>query len=219
MESSKPNPAISRRILVVEDERFTSSLIVELLGQNGFVVKSVASAVEAKRAVASFDPDALIVDIELGGGPTGLELISALNRSNPDLSFVILSNFRPTASEIAALERTSYLSKREASDVESLVAAIESVLRDSNPKSELASTGELGKLTRSQLAVLRLIAQGLNNAEIAKRRNCSQRAVEQLVARIYEALGIVGDGRSTLRVQATRIYAREAGLPSDRPIR
>ena len=46
------------RILIVEDEGFTSGLLCAALKGAGFDVHSASSAAEARRAVADFDPDA-----------------------------------------------------------------------------------------------------------------------------------------------------------------
>ena len=46
-----------RRVLIVEDEGFTSGLLCAALKGAGFDVYSASSAAEARRAVADFDPD------------------------------------------------------------------------------------------------------------------------------------------------------------------
>jgi DNA-binding NarL/FixJ family response regulator len=214
-ESSLSSP-VARKLLVVEDESFIQSLIAGVLDRAGFEIRTCANAVEAKRLVKSFDPDALVVDIELESGPSGLELIAALNRTHPHLGFVVLSSFRPTASDLAALRRTRYLSKKDANDVDALLQEVEAVLTTQDLKSSEnpVAGGLLAKLTPTQLDVLKLVAQGYSNAEIAQRRGSSLRGVEQLIARTYEVLGLSRDGKSALRVQATRIYASEAGMPS-----
>jgi len=64
----------------------------------------------------------------------------------------------------------------------------------------------LPALTRNQAAVLRLVANGLSNEQIAKSRNKSNRAVELTITRLYAALGV--DRRSALnsRVAASLMY-------------
>lgn len=211
-------PEISaRRVLVVEDEVFINSLLVQALNQAGFEAQGVSSAVEAKRAVARFDPDAMIVDIELGEGPSGLELIAALSRSNPAIAFVVLSSFRPTAADLNELKEVAYLSKKEVVDSQVLVNTLDLALKGLlSAEAKSSKSSSLAGLTKIQLETLKLIAQGYSNADIAKLRNSTLRAVELLISRIYEALGLNAiESHGSQRVKAARIYIKEAGLPTE----
>lgn len=207
----------ARRVLVVEDEVFINSLLVQALNQAGFEAEGVSSAVEAKRAVARFDPDAMIVDIELGDGPSGLELIASLSRSNPGLAFVVLSSFRPTAGDLNDLKDIAYLSKKEVVDSQVLVKTLDSALKGLlSDEAKSLKSSPLSVLTKLQLETLKLIAQGHSNSEIAKLRKSTVRAVELLVSRIYDALGLSNeDSHGSQRVKAARIYIKEAGLPTE----
>jgi DNA-binding CsgD family transcriptional regulator len=51
-------------------------------------------------------------------------------------------------------------------------------------------------LSKSQLALVNLIAEGLSNTEIAAARGCTIRAVENLIARTMEKLGLDGERNS-----------------------
>jgi len=217
MSNQQEPRTIARKVLVVEDETFVNSLLVQVLIQAGFQAEGCSSAVEAKRAVARFDPDAMIVDIELGEGPSGLELISSLNRTNPDIAFVVLSSFRPTAADLNDLKDVAYLSKREAVDSDVLIKTLDLALKGTLSPTPLPETPNLlSKLTKTQLEVLKLISQGYSNAEIARRRGSTLRAVELLISRTYEALGLSDEeSHGAPRVKAARIYIREAGLPME----
>ena len=97
-----------------------------------------------------------------------------------------------------------------------LVAAIEASLDDAaEPVTVNAEPGDetFGALSAQQMAVLRLIAEGCSNAEIAERRGITVRSAERLVSRTFTALGIVDDVRINPRVAATRMYVREFGVP------
>lgn len=203
----------SRKVLVVDDEPIIRNLIAERLEQSGFQAFVAPDALSAKRIVLKDDPDALVVDLDLGDGPSGTELISALNALNPALGFVLLTNYTPTAFELKSAKHIEYLNKRDVSDVEIIVAAINRVLRDGQ-KQVLPDPGQtrLGRLTVGQLDVLKLLARGMTNQQIAAERGVGVRAVEQTIHRIYSALGIgTGKGNSS-RVTAARIYSSEMGL-------
>jgi DNA-binding NarL/FixJ family response regulator len=68
-------------------------------------------------------------------------------------------------------------------------------------------------LTIAQVEALRLVAQGYTNAEIAKRRNTSVRAVEQLLGAVFSTLQIDVDGPINPRVEAVRRFISAAGTP------
>jgi DNA-binding response OmpR family regulator len=82
-----------RRVLVVEDEALLRSLLEANLLSQGFDVQVAEDAMSATKTVASFDPDVLVVDIDLGEGLNGLELVSALGRADSTRGYVILSNY------------------------------------------------------------------------------------------------------------------------------
>ena len=205
-----------RFVLVVEDEKLTRSLIVEMLESAGFQVRGCASAAEALRECRYFDPDAVVTDIDLGAGPSGLDLVETLARTAPHVSVLVLSNYPILRQHPVHKERKlAYLDKRHVDGSRELVAALEAVLRDD--KAMVQASGEAGaalaRLSAPQLETLRLMAEGYSNAEIAARRGISKRANESLIRRMIATLGIVPDERMNPRVQAVRLYFRSTGLP------
>jgi len=206
-----------RRVLIVDDEPMIRLLLQERLETMGYEVETAADALSAKRAVAKFDPDALVVDLDLGDGPTGPELIAALEAINPALGFVLLTNYVPTPGELKAARRLAYLNKRDVEDVQMVAEAVNSVLRlteGSRAEAAAAATtnNPLAALTKGQLAILELIAKGLSNSEIARTRSVGIRSVEQAIYRLYKSLGINRDGTQNPRAVAARIYSANHGL-------
>jgi DNA-binding NarL/FixJ family response regulator len=61
------------------------------------------------------------------------------------------------------------------------------------------------------LAVLRLLAEGHSNQEIAKRASLSVKSVERWLERIYREMKLDTDGSVNLRVAAVRRYLKETG--------
>lgn len=210
--------SFKRKVLVVDDEPIIRNLIAERLDQSGFQAFSAADALSAKRVVLREDPDALVVDLDLGDGPSGTELITALNAINPALGFVLLTNYTPTASELKSARHIEYLNKRDVSDIEIIVGALNRVLRDGEKQvlPDITQT-RLGKLTQGQLEVLRLLSRGLTNQQIAQERGVGLRAIEQTIHRIYNTLGVGTTGGNSSRVTAARIYASEMGLRQGKP--
>ena len=205
-----------RRVLIVEDERFTRSALVEVLGHAGFSVADAHNAVTAKRAIDQFDPDAMIVDIELGEGPSGLDLITAVQKTHRHIAIVLLSNYVPTVADMETLRRVAYLSKRDSADVEKLLAALEDVLHDVDPadKYPVTQPSRLAGLTRNQMEILRMLASGATNHDIATQREVSVRAVEKALERLYTALDLPRDGRTNRRFLAAAMYSNTVGKRS-----
>ena len=208
-------PAYERRLIIVDDEPIIRSLLAQRLSELGFEAHTAPDALTAKRMFQKVDPDAMIVDLDLGDGPSGTDLIAALSEQNPAVGFVLLTNYTPTPSEMKSAPHMAYLSKRDVEGIDLVVAALNSVMRDDERSAERFAPGRLGALaalTNKQLEVLELVAKGLSNSEIAKHRNLGIRAVEQTIHRIYAALNIQDDGTTSPRVLAARMFSTEKGL-------
>lgn len=206
-----------RRVILVEDEAMSRTLLGNVLTSAGFEVESCASTHEAMSAFKWFDPDALVTDIDLGSGPSGLDLVVAMAKIAPYLGVVILSNYTITPDyRHAALGRAAYIHKQSLTDSQILVDALEEILHDRSDRLALSSTSgtRLSVLTPPQVQVLRMVAEGLNNDEIARRRQTSLKSVENMFTRIIAALGIEAGATGNARVLATRIYIEEAGMPT-----
>jgi DNA-binding NarL/FixJ family response regulator len=201
-----------RRIVVVDDEAIIRTLVAERLEKFDFQCFIAGDALTAKKLVLKHDPDALIVDLDLGDGPSGTELISALAEINSSLGFVLLTNYIPAQNEMKVAKNLRYVSKKEVTNIEILVEALESVLRYGQRDLEALTPGALSKLTKGQLEILGLLSKGLSNAEISAQRKVGLRAVEQSIRRIYQALGLTNKKGHSNRVSAARIYSSEMGL-------
>lgn len=211
MGNPKPETT-SRHILIVEDEPLLRDLIARSMESKGFVVTTAANATDAKRAIKTVDPDALVVDIELGPGPTGLDLAEVISRQRPDIGIVFLTNLpdpRFGSSDSKTITKNqAYIRKGAIESSSDLIDALEAVLRDRVTKEyrhDLASNRPLSNLSQRQIATLRLVAEGKTNQQIADLRGTSTRAVESMLSRIFEAMNI--DPRSSNpRVEAVNRY-------------
>lgn len=205
--------------MVVEDNQFMRALITELLEKQGFEVQAVDTTSAAVKLAASFDPDAAILDVELGTGPNGFDLARILRESNPEIGLLFLTNI-PEPKTIGVDNRSipkdaAYLVKESVGNIELLLKAIKASLRG-RVGAELRQDREvhsLSNLSRSQLDLLHMAALGLSNTEIAQRRGTTVRAVENLFKRAIDAAGIeVGPGEHG-RVLAVRKYIETVVLP------
>ena len=203
----------------MEDHALMRSLVVDAFGQRGFDAAAAASAVDALELAETADPDLLVTDIDLGSRPNGVELATILRRRAPYLAVLFLSNLSRDAAATQArstVEGASFVNKAAIESVEDLVDAAEAVLADRPVVQERTGTdarSRLLRLTAGQLETTRLLAAGLSNAEIARRRDVTVRAVEKSVERVFQALGLAGGERTTPRVAAATLYTSTFGDP------
>jgi len=209
--ASKNNGQV-RHVLVVEDEPLLRDLLAKTLESHGFVVTTAANATDAKRAVKTADPDAMLVDIELGPGPTGLDLAEVIASQRPDVGVVFLTNLPDPrfggGSNKSVAKNQAYIRKGAIESGTTLIDALEAVLRDRVTKEyrhDLASNRPLAELSQRQLATLKLLAEGKTNAQIAELRGTTVRAVESMLSRIFEALEI-DPATTNPRVEAAAKY-------------
>lgn len=194
------------------------ALVASALAQNGFEVREAATAADALALLDATDPDLLVTDIELGERPNGLELATIVRHRAPQVAVLFLSNL----SRDAALRRArdavsdaSFVNKSAIASTDELVQAAEAALADRPVAFDVDDDGRaaLLALTEAQLETTRMLAAGLSNAEIARRRGVSIRAVEKSVERVFAALGLTGDDRMTPRVATATLYTRTFGDP------
>jgi DNA-binding NarL/FixJ family response regulator len=206
-----------RRILVVDDDSMATTLLGALLVHEGYEVQTCADVTTARSLVTTFDPDLAILDVHLGGGPSGLQLGYALARLHPEIALLYLTRY-PTAllTDPAMREHVggqAVLAKDDIHDEGVLLNAIESACRGSAVGSvgEVSSDPQLRKLTSIQLDILAFVTEGMTNAGIAEMRKTSERAVEKQLKKIYRILGLSERGDQNPRVLAAMKYVQAMG--------
>jgi len=201
-------------VVVVDDHGLTLSAVSDSLEVKGLTVVARASgARDAVSAVLKHRPDALVVDLDLGPGPSGMDLAVRLRERLPKLGVLILSGYSDprlfSSSLPAAPSGTVYLVKQQVADVATVVAGVrECVLRASTGA---ASTVPAVELTRAQVQVLDLIAQGLTNSGIAERLHVTEASVAKTTNRIAKRLGVIQSAGTNTRGALTRRYFELVG--------
>lgn len=212
----------SRSVLVVEDDDLLRELIAVALEGRGFRADTAATAADAKRLFSRGDHDALVIDVNLGPGPTGFDLAEALRQKAPHVAIVFLTNLpdpRFAGRKEAALPSgVAYLRKSLLGDVDELLTALDVVLRGQKAdayRQDRDPARPLAALTSKQLAVIALAAQGKTNAQIAAERGVSVKAIEDTLGRAAQSMGIDSETEGNLRVAVVRRYlAASLGDPS-----
>ena len=204
------------RVLLVEDNNFTRSTVAAGLRAEGCRVHSVATAREAVSTALDTPPDCAVIDLHLGRGPSGIDVAHGLREQNPDVGIVLLTSFAdprfmsedqrelPTATVYAVKNDLDSTSQLRACVDEAITAAR---THQNKPRGAPGTTGTIRvPLTDTQVEILRLLAQGLTNAEIARRRVTSERTVEITIARIVKGLDLQPTDTENSRVLLTQAY-------------
>ena len=206
---------IGTRVLVVENDPFTLTSVVNALEyQRMDVVGKAASAREALELQRDTNPTVALLDLDLGVGPTGIDLAHALRIRQPDIGIVILSTYRDprlVGPGVTAPPRgTVYLSKQDVHDFAQVIGSLQ--LAAETPVARRATpSAALPSLTDVQLEVLQGISEGMSTQAIAEQRNVSVKAVEQTISRLYEVFEVPRDGAHNQRVRLARAYLQLAG--------
>lgn len=206
-----------RRVLIVDDDILLASLVKKSLTSEGFIVETAMSAAEGRRKVTSFDPDLVLLDLALGSGPSGVHFAHALTEKRPDVAILVLTKYpdaqSATSDGVDLPSEVGFLRKQLVSEPDQLVAAIEQVLADraSEVRQDKNTRTAFPRLPDKGLVVLRLLADGHSNQEIAKRAELSVKSVERWLERIYREMELDTDGSVNLRVAAVRRYLKETG--------
>lgn len=200
------------RVLVVEDDDFTRVTLKAAIERYGLDVVAVAS--DAKTAVTrAVDAGAQVgvFDLDLGPGPTGLDVAHGIRRLIPDFGVVLLTSYedpRLLSASLASLPAGSaYVVKQSLEDLGFLIEAIKGSRAGKFDDAQVPRVD----LTDAQVETLRLLACGLTNAEIAKVRVVEVKSVEQTISRTAKRLGLDGDEALNQRVALARAYYRLAG--------
>ena len=215
-----PRRMASARVLVVDDHPFALSTLTAALAGRGIDVRGASTAREGLALAVETRPGVALLDLDLGPGPTGIDLAHALRKELPALGICILTSYRDprlAGAGMPALPIGSlYLCKADVSDIGTIVEAI-NVLEHApltrRPPLQLSS-GPTVALTDTQMEVLLLVGEGVTTAEIARRRGVSEGAVEQTIARICERLEIPKDPSRNQRVQLVQALHRLRGQAS-----
>jgi len=213
------DPQWPRRVLLVDDDPLMTRLLWEVLEQRGFEVAAAHSVANARDALLAFDPDIALVDLEMGGGPSGVDMAHLIHERHPGVVIIILTRYPDLATagfpDATLPPGAGFIRKDLVEDPDQIVAAIDAVVAERTDEARHDRDGmrAFDVLTPAQLEVLTLMSQGFDNDAIATRRGCSVSSVANLIAEIYKRLGIDPRGELNPRVEAVRQFAQVSGLP------
>lgn len=207
-------------MLLVDDHRFTRVTLGNALAGRGHHVHALGTAREALEWLATPEAqsiDVALLDLDLGTGPTGLDLARELRERKPTLGIVLLTSYRDPRLAGHALPDLPmggvYLCKDELAELDTLIGTIEMVrYLPLARRPQYAVDARAASLTDVQVEVLVALAAGATTAQIAADRGVTEGAIEKLIARICERLEIQRDTSANQRVQLVHAFNEMRGV-------
>ena len=208
------------RVLVVDDHELLRAGLVTVLASDP-AIEVVAQAPDGPTAVSlamDLRPDVVLMDVEMPGGD-GITAIAQLRERAPSVRCLVLTMFDLDDYVVEALRAGAAGFLLKTTDPAVLTASVRSCaagettlgpsviarLVDSYVAHPSIPAPGLDQLTQRELDVLRSMAKGLSNAEIADELFLAETTVKTHVARILAKLGVRD------RVQAV-VLAHRSGL-------
>lgn len=204
------------RVVIVEDQWMIRDGLTALaqVADNITVVATGANGDEAVTLAAEHRPDVMLMDIKM---PLldGLEATRRIKRTQPNIHILVLTTFVETdlIQEALAAGAAGYLTKDiAAEDLAGAIAAAakgivqltpEIATRLASPNMSAAGTdpqvqAAIDELTPRERDVLRLLATGASNPEIARDLHLSAGTVKNHVSAILRQLGITDRTRAAI---------------------
>jgi NarL family two-component system response regulator LiaR len=211
--------AESIRILIADDHAIVrKGLRTLIMGEPGMeLVGEAADGVEAVFKARSLRPDVILLDIVMPR-QDGLEAISQIKAEDPGARILVLTSFAEDDKVFPAIKTGALGYLLKDCTPEQLVQAIRDVYRGESslhPTIALKLVRELNRpsdlpptqdpLTEREVDVLKLVAQGLTNQEIAGLLVISERTVGNHIGNILSKLHLAN------RTQAA-LYALRQGI-------
>lgn len=207
------------RVLIVDDQRLVREGIASLLGiQDGITV--IGTAVDGQQAVAQAEevlPDVILMDVRMPV-MNGIQATEIIRERLPECKVLMLTTFDDEEYIIKSLRAGAYGYLLKDTPAENLAQAIQLTyagIYQLAPSVAGKLVGNWQKsitehplepvehdLTERELDVLRLLATGASNREIAEKLVVSEGTVKNHISNILNRLGLRD------RVQAA-LYARE----------
>jgi DNA-binding NarL/FixJ family response regulator len=216
------------RVVFAEDNFLVREGTAALLQASGEVelVGTASSLDELLTAVEEHRPEAVLTDIRMPPTNTteGIDAARRIREEHPDIGVVVLSQYAEEEYAYDLLKDGAaglgYLLKERVADLEELVRALTEVAKGGSvldPKivealvsaKDRMAHSPLATLTEREREVLEHMAQGKNNAAIAKSLFLTERAVEKHINSLFHKLDLSEEVDVHRRVKAVLAFLRE----------
>ena len=173
------------RVCVVDDDPFVTASLATILSAEPDIVVA-GEGHDGEEAVALFErerPDVLLMDIQMPG-VGGLEAAERILAAHPEARVVFLTTFSDDEYIVRALRlgAKGYLIKQE------VLGRVDALMRGAVPPAP--EPARLEALTERERAIVGLVAEGLDNKEIAARLYLSEGTVRNHISAILQKLAL-----------------------------
>jgi len=220
---------VALRVVFAEDNYLVREGAAALLAtaDDLELVATVSDLPELLAAVEELAPDAVLTDIRMPPSHTdeGIRAALQIRRDHPATGVVVLSQYAEGDYAYALLANgtagLAYLLKERVANLDEVVSALRTVaaggsVLDPRVVEELvaarhaAEGSPLAQLTDREREVLAQMAQGKNNAGIARSLFLSERAIEKHINALFHKLGLSEETDVHRRVMAVLAFLKDA---------
>jgi DNA-binding NarL/FixJ family response regulator len=220
------------RVVFAEDNYLVREGTAALLSASGEVdLVSVASTYDELMSAVDRDlPEAVLTDIRMPPTSTteGIDAARKIRADHSEIGVVVLSQYAEEEYAYELLKDGAaglgYLLKERVADLDELVRALNEVARGGSvldPKvvealvarKDRVAHSPLAQLTEREREVLGEMAQGKNNAAIAKSLFLTERAIEKHINSLFHKLGLTQETEVHRRVMAVLAFLRDRDHP------
>jgi DNA-binding NarL/FixJ family response regulator len=200
MADSPDGAGVSLRVVLADDQAVVREGLVTLLGllPGVEVVGAAADGLAALELVAEHHPDVVLVDLRMPRCD-GVETTERIRAEHPGTEVVVLTTYADDESLLAALRAGARGFLTKDADAEAIARALRSAaagqstvdgelqrrLVEAATRSTPQRIKEIEGLTAREIEVLRLIAAGLSNTEIARTLVVSEATVKTHVNHLF----------------------------------
>jgi len=199
------------RLVVADDQSLITQsfkVLLETAAADLLVVGTAHDGQEALDLVRREGPDVVLLDVRMPG-MDGVQAADAIHRARPDVRIIMLTTFDDDAYVQEAIRSgaVGYLLKDIST--EELISSIRAVHHGAvlvsstvaqklfqRPAEGAARSTDadtqavLGELSKREIEILRLLARGLENKEIAERLFAAEQTIKNSVSTLYAKLGV-----------------------------
>ena len=207
------------KLLIVEDDKILLTMMSGALTSEGF---NVLAASDAQSAMQYFDkarPDVVILDIDLGAGPSGIDLANKMRQISGRIAIVFCTSFKDMrfiqGDYLKYPLHTVVLKKADVVNMEkfsnAINEAVELIRESDESRPDQLHEKYYKDLTALEIELLTLIAGGHSNKQVAAKKGISLKSCENAIARLAKKLEIPAAEQSNQRVLLTRKYLELSG--------
>ena len=199
------------RVVVVDDHQLIREGLARSFEREGFEVVAEASSIAtAQKALATLQPDIIVVDLHLPDGD-GMTLVRQAREQHPGIGIVVLTMKQGDEHLFDALSAGASAFINKGAPTEEVIAAARHAASAPGTFAAVDLAGAMQRrmspdrvrMTSREQDILRLLKEGLSTAQISSRLYISPSTAKSHIAKIYEKLG--ASNRTQALMEALRM--------------